>query len=335
MTHLSRSRLMILAMSAVAAPSWAQNAFRPLPAVPDAEWNSAGAGAAARIAPSYLEQLERAAELPRSEHFVEVRGFADAQGAANLEGGGDVSMQHGGWSAMLGTELDGELLGALSVSTEAFFYNFGGAGTLALGDDEPFNDLYRTRVAGAVRTPSSDGIGWFSGFELAFSGEDEAPTNESMSVGGLGGVRYGAGRTLDVELGVAAQSRLEDDPWFWPYIGFRWRPTDALSFQARGTSLESRFEFATDWSVFARAEYELHQFRLSDDHPTAKGVFRDEQIRAGVGLARRAHNGLGFQIFGGVDVWRELSSFDRDGTRLAEVEPDSAPFVAIDLSLSF
>lgn len=333
MTHLPLRRLALTA-TLLGAPAAGQNSFRPLPSVPETNHSGAGVIAPVRQPRTYFEELDSAAARPKRERYVEVSGFADAHGASSLEGGGDVSMQHGGWSVVLGTELQGERLAAFGISTEAYFYNFGGGNALVPGASEPFNDLYRTRVSGVVRTPSSDGLGWFSGFELALSGEDEAPTNESLAVGGLGGVRYHAGAALDVELGVAAQSRLEDDPWFWPYIGVAWHPTDALTLEARGTSLEGRLALDRHWSLFGRADYELRQFRLNDDNAASKGVFRDEEIRAGLGLAHSDASGLTFELFGGVEVWRELSALDENGARTAEVEADGAPFVALKLSLS-
>jgi len=295
------------------------------------EWN---AGASANRPRSYFEELDLAGQLPREERYVETRVYGDADSAADLTGGGSVSMQHGGWAVMFGSRLAGEQLAAIEVDTEAFFYNLSGANGVVPGENEPFNDLYRTSISGVVRTPDSDEFGWFSGFELSLGGEDEAPTNESLSIGGLGGLRYSSAKSLDVELGIAAQSRLEDDPWFWPFLGLRWRASDSVSFEARGTAVEGRVALDRAWSVFARAEYELRQFRLNPDGPLAKGVFRDEVIRGGLGLSRRSKDGFGLELLAGMDLWREFNTFDRDGKQVSEIEADSAPFVALELSLA-
>ena len=49
----------------------------------------------------------------------------------------------------------------------------------------------------------------------------------------------------------------------------------------------------------------------------------------------RAENGLGFQLLGGLNLWRELSTLDRDGADVTERELETAPFVALALNLSF
>ena len=140
-----RTRAILVASLVLASSASAQNAFRPLPAVPDAlEWS--GAPRAVPSLASYMDDLERAAEAPRPTSFLEARGYLDAAGSAGLEGGGDVSHQRGGWQVIFGTELDEERLAAFSLSTEAHFYNFGGAPNLVPGASEPFNDLYRAAM---------------------------------------------------------------------------------------------------------------------------------------------------------------------------------------------
>jgi hypothetical protein len=129
-------------------------------------------------------------------------------------------------------------------------------------------------------------------------------------------------------------SRLEDDPWIWPFLGLKWRPNDELTLEAKGTSIEARYALDPTWSLFARAEYQLRQFRLNDDNPLPSGVFRDEEIRAGAGISRRSSSGFKFDLYGGLNLWRELSTLDQDGGKVSEVEADTTPFVAISLQLS-
>lgn len=314
------------------APALAQNAFRPLPAVPDAF--AGAAGPTATVASSYMEELEKAASAPRPRSFFDARAFGEASTSGGLTGGGEVSSQRGGWQVLFGSRLDDERLAAFSVSTEASFYNLGGSNQLVPGNSKPFNDLYRASVSGIVRTPSDEGAGWFAGFELALGGEDEASPRDSLVAGGVGGVHYVASKDLSVDVGLAVLSRLEDDPWIWPFLGLKWQATDRLSFEARGTSIEGRLALDEAWSLFGRAQYQLRQFRLNDDNPLPSGVFRDEEIRAGLGVSRRAGDGFEVELFGGVNLWRELSTLDRDGALQSELEVDPAPFVAFSLKLS-
>jgi hypothetical protein len=323
----------LLAGLALAGLSSAQNAFRPLPSIPDAmEWS--GAPRPVPSLASYMDSLEEAAAAPKPHSFLEARGYADASGSAGLEGGGDFATQRGGWQVLFGTELAEERLAAVSISTEAYFYNFGGTPDLVPGAANPFNDLYRASFSGILRTPQQVGMGWFGGFEFTLGGEDEAHVRDSLVAGGVGGVHYVANEHLEVDVGLAMLSRLEDDPWIWPFLGLKWRPNDELTLEAKGTSIEARYALDPTWSLFARAEYQLRQFRLNDDNPLASGVFRDEEIRAGGGITRRSASGFKVDLYGGLNLWRELSTLDQDGGKVSEVEADTTPFVALSLQLS-
>lgn len=328
---MHRSLFLVVALSTATAAS-AQNSFRPLPELPELhDWP----GPAARTtAATRFDELEAQAEAPRERSFVEVRALADFVSSANFDGGGSLASQSGGWVATLGTELGDERIAALSIRTEAFFYNLGGANELVPGENEPFNDLYRASISGVVRSTADGAPGWFGGFHLSLGGEDDAATNESLVVGATGGMRYKPSEALDLELGVAALSRLEDDAWIWPYVGFRWRATPWLEVAAQGTALEASARVADRWRLLGRAEYSLRQFRLNDDNPLPSGVLRDEEIRAGVGVEYASGRGFGVEVLAGINLWRELSTFDRDGQAVTEDELDVTPFVAFALRLS-
>jgi hypothetical protein len=331
-----------LVAAACASPALAQNAFRPLPALPElAAWSGVASSPPAPLAAgtrpaAYFEELERAADAPRERTFLEARGFAELVAGADLEdGAGALATQRAGWTVTFGRELSGERLAALSVSTEATFYDFGDSGDLVPGSGDPFNDLYQARVSGMVRTEDSAAPGWFAGFELALGGEDEASPRKSLQLGAAGGFRYAGSDTLSIEVGLAALSRLEDEPWVWPFLGVEWKASERLSFEARGTQVEARLALDERWSLAGRADYAIRQYRLNDDNPLPEGVLRDEEIRAGLALVREGSDGLSFQLFAGYELWRELSTLDDDGREIAEVEADPAPFAAFALRIEF
>ena len=81
-------------------------------------------------------------------------------------------------------------------------------------------------------------------------------------------------------------SRLEDDPWIWPWLGFEWSASDWFGVQARGTQIEAHAQLGEHWRALTRAEYVIRQFRLNDDNALAGGVLRDNDIRLGLGFER-------------------------------------------------
>lgn len=321
----------LLFAPALASTAFAQNAFRPLPIPADSsKWGIDLSAAPGHSSAATFETLDRLAAEPGERTFLDARARAGFSAGGNLEGGGDVSVQDGGWAVTFGRELGDDRLAAFSIETNGRFYDLGGNSTLVPGSSKPFNDVYEARFSGVMRSRDDGLLGWFGGMSVALGGEDEADPAESLTVGGMGGFRWSQSPKLAVEFGVAALSRLEDDAWVWPFLGFEWQATDRLSFEARGTSLQATLELDERWRTFARAEYLLQQFRLNDDNPLPSGVLRDETIRAGVGLERRGDD-VSFEMFGGFDLWRELSTLADGGADVAEAEVDSAPFVALTL----
>lgn len=316
-----------IALSASAA---AQSGFRPLPHLPRLDpWLAVTRGSEPEAVP--------AAPLPAAEGelttTLDAQLFGGMSSESDLEGGGSVATQRGGWAATLGRKLDGDSVAALELSAEADFYEFSGATTIVAGDTDPFNDLYRAALSGQLHTQLDRRVGYFAGLELELAGEEDASLGESLSVGAAGGITVSSGEQRSLSLGLAAMSQLEDDLWLWPWLGFEWRPNEWLEFEMRGTELESRIALGAHWTALARIDYTLRQFRLNDDNPLRGGALRDEDIRAGVGLQWHVDDGVEIGVLGGLSLWRELTTFDGRGGEV-EQELDRAPFVGFKLSMS-
>src|SRR5262249_39594966 len=153
----------------------------------------------------------------------------------DLEGGGSLTTQRGGWTATLGRQLDHERVAALELTAEADFYDFSGSTTVVPGSTNPFNDLYRASLCGQLRTQIDPRTAYFAGVELALGGEDGASVAGTLSVGAAGGVTITSGERLSLSLGLAAMSQLEDDLWLWPWLGIDWKANDWFELEARGT----------------------------------------------------------------------------------------------------
>jgi len=323
-----------LASLALTSSTAAQSAFRPLPRLPDFDVMLTPSGTSSAVPATLFDALEAEADLESPRTFVDARVFLDASEDANLADGGSLSSQRGGWSATLGKKLGDETLAAIELSTEATFYNFGGPTTLVPGNSNPFNDLYRASLSGSVQTAIDGDTSYFAGIELALGGEDEADARESLSVGAAGGVTHRASDDFEMSIGVAALSRLEDDPWIWPWLGFEWRANEWLDFEARGTEIEAHAAFNERWRAIARAEYVIRQYRLNSDNPLPSGVFRDNDIQLALGLERTSKDGFRFSLLGGVSVWRELSTLDKSGAHVTETEVDPALFLGLNFGIS-
>jgi hypothetical protein len=319
-----------------------QSSFRPLPdsALLHSTWaGDLGLGGVppdvtARTA-ALFESLEQAAELQGPTSFSELRFDAWAGRGGDFSGApGSLATQRGSWTARLARRLGGGELVSFEVETEASFYDLGGATQLVPGNSDPFNDLYRARFAASVATDPAEEVSFFTGVEATLGGEDEVDPLDALTAGGMGGVRYRASEDLALSLGIAAQSRLEDDTWIWPFVAFDWRLGDDLVLSAAGPRLELRGALDERWTGLLRADYEMRQYRLNDDGPLPDGVLRDEEIHVGAGLEYEAGRNVSLQLLGGATLWRELNVLDEGGSQVSETEVEASPFVAFTLRAS-
>lgn len=252
--------------------------------------------------------------------------YSDAQGG--------VATQRGGWEALLGRSLEGGGLLALGLDTEASFYDFSGPGFAgAVGD--PFNDVYESRLRSTLYTPLDRELSLFTGLELGFGGESEADLASGITAGAAVGASYRASDALEVSLGVAAGSRLEDDAYALPFIGVDWRLTDSTRLVAEGPEVRLEQRLSAGLGAVLLADYDLRQFRLDDDGPLDGGAFRDEQIDVGLGLDWTPIDGVRIGVEGGATLWRELTTLSSNGVDLGVTEVDPAAYVGFTLTASF
>ncbi|MHC4375973.1 MAG: hypothetical protein ACYS26_05180 [Planctomycetota bacterium] len=283
-----------------------------------------------------FERLSREPGQAESEMFVSLDVGITALHDSNVrDGSGQVAVQRGGWRAVVGrrNQVGDEV--ALHIESEASFYDFGGATGLTPANDDPFNDLYETRLGASFRSALSQESSAFGGFEIVLGGEDEVQFEEGLTLGGLTGVEVRVHEELALSAGIAAASRLEDDAFVIPFLGFDWRPTEGLRLGAEGPRAEIEVALDDDWSLELAAAYELRQFRLNEDGPANGGAFRDEQIHAAAELAYQPEPGVRLTATVGSALWREYSVLGNDGSLLGEIEPEAGLMVGLGLQLRF
>ena len=278
-----------------------------------------------------LAEIPLAEDEPRWTVDMEVEGRFEP--AADLESvGGDLAVQTGGWDATLSRQLDDRSY-HLSLAAEASFFDWGAASPVVPGTNDPFNDLYDTRIGALASFAEDEELGWFSGFEVILSGEDSADVQDSISVGAVSGVRYDSGENLSLSFGLAALTRLEDDAWVIPYFGFDWRITERLRFGTEGSRVALAAQVSDTVEATLAAEYRLRQYRLNDSNALPDGVFQDDQIDASLTLGWRPTPGVELTLQGGAIVWEEYTFLDGAGTKLVEFESDPALFGGLGLTL--
>lgn len=253
------------------------------------------------------------------------------------DGPGSMAVQRGGWDAYLGWRT-GESTGlTLNIHSEASFYDFTNATGLVpgSGNGEPLNDVYETSLGTTMCTKYTDRVSWFTSGALTLSGEDRASLSDAVTVGLVGGLRYQANESLALETGLAVQTLLEDGSWVLPYLGFDWQIDEKLRLMTEGSRVRLSADLDPAWTLYGMAAYEIRQYRLNDSNPLSSGVMRDEEIDLGLGLDWHPKAGLTVGVQAGVVPWRELTFFNKGGSRVSETESSPSPFAGFTLSFSF
>ena len=343
---LQRSWLASLGFLLLGTSVHAQSTVRPLPRlVRHPEMGAALLGRAAPRAPLGTSGLNRFAtdyealrdvpELPSREDFTHFELNGRVYGASDMERGpGDVEIQRAGWHAVLGERVGEDTAFFLQLDAEASFYDFASDSLIVPGGGDPLNDVYETSASVSMQHDPFSDRSWFAGAEVMLSGEDEADVDDSLSFAGIGGLRYRVRDDFALSLGLAARTRLEDDTWIWPFLGFDWQVSDDLRLQSRGSEVELTSTLSESFELSLEAAFDMRQYRFNDDGVIPDGVLQDEEITASLGLAWKPRPDVKVELQGGAVLWRELNTLDVDGNDLAEIEADVAPFVGLSVSVS-
>lgn len=266
-------------------------------------------------------------DLGSLEVFLNARGSADLRDTS-----GALEVQRGGFRALIGQQRGADSSWALSLANESSFYRFTGPAGLVPGENKPFNDLYETRVGVQLASRASERLAWIGGVEVTMAGEDLVDPTDSLLIGGLGGVQYSLDEEVDFTFGLAGESRLEDDAWVVPFFGFDWRPTSSTRFKIHGSELRIEQALSERWTVHAGAVYDVRQYRLNEENPVSGGVFRDEEIRATVGLDWQASKAGRLSVEVGQVMWNELAVLDSSGGQVGISEAEKAPYIGFALT---
>jgi len=142
-----------------------------------------------------------------------------------------------------------------------------------------------------------------------------------------------------IGLGVAVFDEIEETKVFpvivvdWR-LGDRWRLINPLPAGPTGPAgLELDYQFDGGWSLGVGAAYRTLRFRLSDSGPVSSGVGEINGVpifaRATYDLSKQ----LTLHIYAGAIAGGELRVEDRNGNLLRKDDFDTAPFVALTVTV--
>jgi len=276
-----------------------------------------------------------AAQQPAWAPFVAVTPFYESE--SDLDGGGEFGLS--GVQLRLGTAGPVGTGFRAGVTLNYDYYNSSFSNPTVFGAAAPWGNVYRygfsVPLAWALNNEWSlavaPSVDWFR--------ESGANTSDSLTWGAvLSAVRVDpAGNRIG--LGVAVFDEIEDTKVFpvivvdWR-LGDRWRLINPLPAGPTGPAgLELDYQFDGGWSLGVGAAYRTLRFRLSESGPVSSGVGEINGVpifaRATYDLSKQ----LTLHIYAGAIAGGELRVEDRNGNLLRKDDFDTAPFVALTVTV--
>jgi hypothetical protein len=287
---------------------------------------------------------------PESKPAFDVYGGFEERFTTDIDGGGDFSLSRFGvgigWQTDLGEQTVLALRGGLLYEG----YDFSGASALVdpvlFGDAEPWEDIWSARLSLAVRHALDKEWTIHGGPTLQFSGESGANLEDTIDVGGFGGVIWQVSDALRLGLGVGVSTRIEDDVRVFPLFTVDWRISESWSLTTesgarRGVGgfslggLELVYRFTENWDAAIGGAYEYRRFRLDDEGIAPDGVGQDESIPAWLRVTWRPAATWDVTVWGGATFAGELRLDDSDGDTISEQDYDPAAMLGLSAQIRF
>lgn len=258
------------------------------------------------------------------------------QGEADIDGGGSMQVNR----------FDAGLLGRLDFAerfrwtSSLFFavndYDFDGGG---FATDDPWGTVFTLRMQTKLRYALNEEWGISGGGVFMFAPESGADWGDSFTGGGLVGADYRPGKTLQLSLGVAVVSQIEDDARVVPSVVMVWTPQEEWAVRVgavpasggAAAAAEVAYRVAEPVEIGLGALFNQRRFRLGDSAPAPDGVGEDSTLPIRLRLGWDILPQLSVHALAGVAVAGSLELDDRTGNRLRDEDYDPAPYVGIRL----
>ena len=226
----------------------------------------------------------------------------------------------------------------LGIESEYSWYDFSGATAFA-PSGEPWDDVQEIALSLGVQHRVSEQWTVTVGGTIDSSLEIGADFGDSLTYGGAIGAVYSFSEDLSLGLAVGIRSQLEDDVLVLPLpvidwrINERWRVGSVRDFGVVGLGVT--FTPSEKWSFVLSSGVQAREFRLDDEGAAPDGVGRDWRVPIALRAGYTVTPNFVVAVFGGVDVWGELTLDDRNGNEIAEDELEPAAFVGGGVTIRF
>ena len=265
---------------------------------------------------------------------------------ANINGGGDFSVNRAFLAGGLEYEFSPSLTLDFDIGFEADSYVFNGNGSFTnTAGGVPWTTTLDVTLAAAARWNIDDTWRIFLKGFVGWAGEQDAAVEKSFTGGGNVGVAYSFSDELTLGAGALIAAQLEDDILFIPSLIIDWRISERLFVSnVRGpvnyptsAGVELIYYLSYELSLSLGARYEIRRFRLNDDGSpqTRNGVGQERSIPLWLRLEWRPMERLRLHVLAGCSFGEQLQLYNSGGRRLNQQDVDPAPFIGCFIGFEF
>ena len=251
------------------------------------------------------------------------------------DGPGETSVFRVGPAIDIGIPIGDRATVSISGSAEFSKYHFKNVTGFGAGGPKPIGNTYEHEFNVSYSRAFNDQWSFFVAAGVNAAGETGASFSESLTYGGGGGVTYAVNDRFNVGLGVIVRTRLEENAYVVPLPIITWKFAPKWEFTTRYRNARINWQAAEQWTIFATADFQQHEYRLDEDAPTSEGVFRDRTIPLSLGATFTPSKQFEITAGAGVNVSRRMTLDDKTGNRVAQVKSDPSLVVFVSAAFKF
>lgn len=290
--------------------------------------------AAAALAPAAIAQSQPGADDPMAAFSFSLRSQGSYLASADIDDGGEVGIARLGPTLGIRYAPDRTASLDLSLGAEFSFYDFDDATGIIAGGD-PAGDFAEYTLGLRYTAQAADRWWWFVGGQASWASEESDNLGDGFTAGGIGGATYQVNDSLRIGLGIAVRSRIEDDVLVYPLPIIDWQINDQWSLGTTDNGLRLTYAPFEDWSFFAAAGWDSHEYRLLSDGPIPDGVMRDDHIPVVAGVHWRPDPHVEIEASLGMSVWNQYEFLNSAGDEIADTDSDAALMAGLSARLRF
>ena len=199
-----------------------------------------------------------------------------------------------------------------------------------------FDNVTTLSLIGMYAAQTDAGSSWFIGGGVLSNGENNADFGDTIDGMLMGGYRHKVNNTLELGLGVAVRTRLDDDVLVVPLPQVRYTINEYWSIESEGVGLKFNYKASDALDYGLTAQFASTTFRLDDSHAAApEGIATHRRFPIAFYTIYEPNDTIEISGRIGAMMAGELEILDTNGNDLTSQDIDTGIFGSINVSFKF